>query len=52
MGGEIAARLCGAADAELAMPLAPLRRIPLHRFWRTGVAMRIARGRISDRLGL
>jgi hypothetical protein len=52
MGGEIAARLCGAADSELAMPLTPLRTIPLHRFWRAGVAMRVARGRIADRLGL
>jgi len=52
MGSEIAARLCGAAEADLAMPLAPLRPIPFHRFWRAGVAIRVARGQFADRLGL
>ncbi len=51
MGLEIAARLTGAAEADLAMPLVPLRPIRFHRFWRAGVAMRVARGRIADRLG-
>lgn len=49
MGREIANRITGAADA--AMPVTTPRTIPFHALWRSGVAARIAYGRIQEWLG-
>jgi glycine/D-amino acid oxidase-like deaminating enzyme len=49
MGGALARRLTG-QDCEL--PLSPPAPIPLHRFWRAGVAAAVIKGRVLDRLGL
>ena len=51
MGGEIARRIMGAADADMNMPITDLKPMPFHALWRTGVAARIAYGRIQDWLG-
>jgi len=51
MGKELAAAATGTPLAELALPVTPIKPIPLHRFWRVGVAARIALGRLQDRLG-
>jgi glycine/D-amino acid oxidase-like deaminating enzyme len=51
MGNELAAAATGTPLTELALPVTPVRPIPLHRFWRVGVAARIALGRLQDRLG-
>jgi glycine/D-amino acid oxidase-like deaminating enzyme len=51
MGNELAAAATGTPLAELALPVSPVKRIPMHRFWRVGVAARIALGRLQDRFG-
>ena len=51
MGAELAAAASGTPLADLALPVTPVRPIPLHRFWRLGVAARIALGRLQDRFG-
>jgi glycine/D-amino acid oxidase-like deaminating enzyme len=51
MGSELAAAATGTPLAELSLPVTPVKPIPLHRFWRLGVAARIAIGRVQDRLG-
>ena len=51
MGKELAAAATGMPLAELALPVSPVKPIPMHRFWRVGVAARIALGRLQDRLG-
>ena len=51
MGNELAAAATGTPLAELALPVTPVTPIPLHRFWRIGVAARIVLGRLQDRLG-
>jgi glycine/D-amino acid oxidase-like deaminating enzyme len=52
MGGELARLALGKNPRDLALPVTPVRPIPLHAFWRTGVATKIVEGRIRDRLGL
>jgi glycine/D-amino acid oxidase-like deaminating enzyme len=52
MGPELARRVMGGRAAEIAMPITAIREIPLHGFWRTGVAARVAYGRVRDMLGL
>ncbi|MCX7056871.1 MAG: FAD-binding oxidoreductase [Proteobacteria bacterium] len=51
MGAELAAAATGTPLAELALPVMPIKPIPFHRFWRIGVAARIAFGRLQDSLG-
>ncbi|HYL71761.1 MAG TPA: FAD-dependent oxidoreductase, partial [Candidatus Dormibacteraeota bacterium] len=51
LGRELAAAATGTALDELAIPVSPVRPIPLHRFWRLGVGTRVAVGRLRDRLG-
>jgi glycine/D-amino acid oxidase-like deaminating enzyme len=50
MGALLAARMSD-ETARFDMPVSPMRGIPLHAFWRTGVRAAILRGRLSDRLG-
>ena len=52
MGTQVAARVLGATQDELAMPITDMRTIPFYGLWRSAVAARIAYGRIRDRLGL
>ena len=51
MGREVAARILGAGDGALNMPVTTMNAIPFHALWRTGVAARIAYGRIQEWLG-
>ena len=51
IGAELAAVLAGAPAESFALPVSPVRRIPLHRFWRLGVKTRVAYGRLLDRFG-
>ncbi len=51
MGALLAARIASPA-APFDMPITAMRGIPFHAFWRTGVRAAIARGRLSDWLGL
>lgn len=51
VGRELASAGEGIALADLAVPVTPIRRIALHRFWRLAVAARIALGRLQDALG-
>jgi glycine/D-amino acid oxidase-like deaminating enzyme len=51
MGGEIARRILGASDAEMSMPITDIRPMKFHALWKTGVAARVAYGRIQDWLG-
>jgi hypothetical protein len=51
MGALLAARIARPAAA-FDMPITAMRAIPFHAFWRTGVRAAIARGRLSDWLGL
>jgi len=51
LGRELASALAGrVSPAELPLPVTPIRPIHLHRFWRLGVAARVAYGRVRDRL--
>ncbi|MEZ5816378.1 MAG: FAD-binding oxidoreductase [Hyphomicrobiaceae bacterium] len=50
MGPELARRIMGGTLAELNMPVTDMKTIPFHGFWRTGVAARIAYGRMRDNL--
>lgn len=50
MGRQIARHLHG--GLELDMPVTHMKRIALHRFWRLGLAARIAQGRVRDALGV
>lgn len=51
MGGEIARRILGANDAAMNMPITGIKPMPFHALWKTGVAARIAYGRIQGWLG-
>jgi glycine/D-amino acid oxidase-like deaminating enzyme len=51
MGGEIARRILGATDAEMNMPVTDIKPMKFHALWKTGVAARVAYGRIQDWLG-
>ena len=50
MGPQLARRLLGGASSEINMPITDMRGIPLHGFWRVGVAARIAYDRARDYL--
>jgi glycine/D-amino acid oxidase-like deaminating enzyme len=51
MGAELAAAAAGESLDSLAIPVTPVRRIAFHRYWRAGVAARVAYSRLMDRLG-
>ncbi len=46
-GAELASVLAGTAES-FPLPVSPIRSIPLHRFWRLGVAARVLQGRLLD----
>ena len=50
MGPQLARRVLGGQQAEIDMPITDLKPVPFHALWRTGVAARIAYGRIRDYL--
>lgn len=50
MGPQLARRILGGQSAAIDMPVTDLRPVPFHALWRTGVAARIAYGRIRDYL--
>lgn len=50
MGPELARRVMGGKAADINMPITDLKTIPFQGLWRTGVAARIAYGRIRDYL--
>jgi hypothetical protein len=52
MGPELARRVIGGREAEIAMPITRIRTIPLHGLWKSAVQARVAYGRIRDFLGL
>jgi glycine/D-amino acid oxidase-like deaminating enzyme len=52
MGPELARRAMGGQAADISMPITTIREIPFHALWRSGVAARVAYGRIRDMLGL
>jgi glycine/D-amino acid oxidase-like deaminating enzyme len=52
MGPELARRVIGGRDEEIAMPITRIRTIPLHGLWKSAVQARVAYGRIRDFLGL
>jgi glycine/D-amino acid oxidase-like deaminating enzyme len=47
-GAELASVLTGASVEAFPLPVSPIRPIPLHRFWRLGVAARVLQGRLLD----
>lgn len=49
MGPELARRVMGGT---IDMPVTTIREMPFHALWRSGVAARVAHGRIRDMLGL
>jgi glycine/D-amino acid oxidase-like deaminating enzyme len=52
MGPELARRVVGGREEEIAMPITGIRKIPLHGLWNSMVEARVAYGRIRDFLGL
>src|SRR5258708_7315087 len=52
MGPELARRVVGGRDAEIAMPITRMREIPFHGLWKSAVQARVTYGRIRDFLGL
>jgi glycine/D-amino acid oxidase-like deaminating enzyme len=52
MGPELARRAMGGRTAEIDMPITSIKEMPFHGLWRSGVAARVAYGRIRDMLGL
>lgn len=52
MGPQLARRVLGGRAAELDMPITGIREMPFHGLWKTGVAARVAYGRIRDWLGV
>ena len=52
MGPELARRVMGGRAADIDMPITSIREMPFHALWRSGVAARVAYGRIRDMLGL
>jgi glycine/D-amino acid oxidase-like deaminating enzyme len=52
MGPELARRAMGGRQVDIDMPITTIREMPFHALWRSGVAARVAYGRIRDMLGL
>jgi glycine/D-amino acid oxidase-like deaminating enzyme len=52
MGPQLARRAMGGKAADIDMPITSLKEMPFHGLWRSGVAARVAYGRIRDMLGL
>jgi glycine/D-amino acid oxidase-like deaminating enzyme len=52
MGLELTRRIMGGKAVEIDMPITTIKEIPFHALWRSGVAARVAYGRIRDMLGL
>jgi glycine/D-amino acid oxidase-like deaminating enzyme len=52
MGPELARRIIGGREAEIAMPITRIRKIPFHGLWKSMVEARVAYGRIRDFLGV
>ena len=52
LGPQLARRVLGWRDAEIAMPITGIRRIPLHGLWKSAVRARVVYGRVRDLLGL
>jgi glycine/D-amino acid oxidase-like deaminating enzyme len=52
MGPELARRVIGGRDAEIAMPITRIRQIPLHGLWKSAVQARVVYGRVRDFLGI
>ena len=52
MGSELARRVIGGRDAEIAMPITGIRQIPLHGLWKSAVQARVIHGGVRDYLGL
>jgi len=50
MGPQLTKRILGGSTADIDMPITDLKPVPFHALWRTGVAARIAYGRIRDYL--
>jgi glycine/D-amino acid oxidase-like deaminating enzyme len=50
LGQRLAARIARGNADELVLPPTPVRPIPFHRFWKLGVALRVAYGGAMDRL--
>jgi glycine/D-amino acid oxidase-like deaminating enzyme len=52
LGPELARRCIGGRASEIDMPVTTIKEMPFHALWRSGVAARVAYGRICDMLGL
>jgi glycine/D-amino acid oxidase-like deaminating enzyme len=52
MGPELARRTIGGRAKDIDMPITTIKEMPFHALWQSGVAARIAYGRIRDMLGL
>jgi glycine/D-amino acid oxidase-like deaminating enzyme len=52
MGPELARRVIHGNASQIDMPITTIREMPFHALWRSGVAARVAYGRIRDMLGL
>jgi glycine/D-amino acid oxidase-like deaminating enzyme len=52
MGTQIAARILGASQDALSMPITDMKTVPFHGLWKTAVSARIVYGRLRDSLGL
>ncbi len=52
MGPELARRVMGGKTTQIDMPITTIKEMPFHALWRSGVAARVAYGRIRDMLGL
>jgi hypothetical protein len=52
MGPQLARRAIGGPTTQIDMPITSINAIPFHALWRSGVAARVAYGRIRDMLGL
>ena len=50
VGQQLAAACSGTDTATLALPVTPVTQVPFHRFWRVGVAARVAYGTVLDGL--
>ena len=52
MGPELARRVVGGREQEIAMPITGIREIPFQGLWKSAVQARVAYGRMRDFLGL